>query len=825
VTSHPQTPVILPPAPLPHPLPPERLRRVCDPASLPFASTAELSDGDQPIGQDRAVESIRFGIGMRHRSFNMFALGPEGTGRRSLVMQFLGQAAADRPVPDDWVYVNNFADSHKPCALRLPAGRAAGLKKDMTDLMAELNLAIPAAFDAEEYRHRKQVLDETLKQHQEEAFTTVQQIAAEKSVALIRTQVGLALAPMKDGEVLSPDEFKQLPEDQQTRFKDDMNALQERLEATLKQVPQWERETRNKLRELEQEVVSYAVTHLMEELRSKYTDLPAVLGFFTAVAADVGENVGDFVTEDEDRDRQARNREGGDGGLRRYRVNVLVNNAERQGAPVVYEDHPTQPNLVGRVEHIAHFGALITDFNLIKPGALHEANGGYLVMDARKLLSQPFAWEDLKRALKAREISMEPPGQSWGLISTVTIEPESIPIDVKVVLIGDPMLYYLLSHYDPEFSELFKVSADFDWRMDRNPDSILGLARSVAALSRKEDLRPLDRSGMARIVEQSAREVDDSDKLSTHMASLADLVREADYWAGEAGCDMVTAAHVQQAIDASIYRRDRVRDHVHEEIRNGTVTIATEGTAIGQINGLAVLQLGRFSFGRPSRITARVRFGKGDVVDIEREVDLGGPIHGKGVMILSSYLSSSFATDGPLSLSASLVFEQSYGGIEGDSASSTELYCLLSALADVPIRQNFAVTGSVDQYGRVQAIGGANEKIEGFFDLCRARGLTGEQGVLIPATNVRHLMLREDVVDACRRGLFAVYPIETIDQGIALLTGMPAGIRDAKGEFPAGSLYRKVQTRLAAFARKAEHLAAGAKPRRNGKPGKGKGEG
>jgi lon-related putative ATP-dependent protease len=796
-------PVSLPPV---LPLSPDQLYRVCDPAGLPFATTAELPDSEEPLGQDRAVESIRFAIGMRHRGFNLFALGPEGTGRRSLVMQYLLQAAARQPVPDDWVYVHDFGDGHRPRALRMPAGRAQRLKKDMEWLVEELAVALPAGFEAEEYRNKKQVLEQSLKERQEEAFNVVGKEASEKGVALIRTPVGLALAPMRDGEVLSPDEFKQLPEDEQARFKQEMEELQGRLEITIKQSPQWERETRAKMRELDQEVVSFAITHLMDELKDRYSDLPEVLDHLGAVADDIAENVGDFLEDDEDGgDRQKpRRRAAAEGGIRRYRVNVLVNNSATAGAPVVYEDHPTQPNLVGRVEHFAHYGALITDFNLIKPGSLHKANGGYLVLDAHKLLMNPFAWEDLKRALKARELGIESPGQSMGLMSTVSLEPQPIPLDLKVVLIGDPMLYYLLSHYDPEFAELFKVAADFDWRMERSDDAVLGLARSLATLTRKEGLRPLDRTAVARVVEQASRHVEDSAKLSTHMASLADLVRESDYWAGRGRAHTITAAHVQQAVDASTYRQDRVREHVQEEIRRGIVHIATDGAVIGQINGLAVLELGRFSFGRPSRITARVSLGKGEVVDIEREVDLGGPLHGKGVLILTSFLAGRFGIDGPLSLEARLVFEQSYGGVDGDSASSTELYCLLSALAELPIRQGLAVTGSVDQNGNVQAIGGVNEKIEGFFDLCVARGLTGEQGVMIPATNVAHLMLRHDVVEACRQGRFAIYPIAHIDQGIELLTGVPAGERDGRGDYPPGSVNRKVLARLATFHRRIE---------------------
>lgn len=772
------------------------------------------------MGQDRAVQAIRFAIGMRHRGFNLFALGAEGTGRRSLVMQYLAQAAAHQPVPDDLVYVHNFteSESHRPRTLRLPAGRAAGLKKDMDWLVDELLVALPAGLDAEEYRNKKQDLEDSFKERQEELLGEMADEAKAHGVALIRTAVGLALTPFKpNGEEMSPEEFEELPEDEQDRFTAQMEELQERLQATAKQIPQWERETRHTVRELEQEVVTYAISHLMEELQERYADLPEVLEYLAAVTDDITDNVDDFLEAEGEEGEETIAPKLGEGGLRRYRVNVLVNNTATGGAPVVHEDHPTQPNLIGRIEHIAQYGALITDFNLIKAGALHKANGGYLVLDARKVLLNPFAWEDLKRSLKTREIRIESPGQSTGLMSTVTLEPEPFTLDVKVVLIGDPELYYLLSQNDPEFGELFKVAADFDWRMDRTDENVMGIARSVATLTRKEELRALDRAAVARVVEQAAREVEDAHKLSTHMATLADLVREANYWAGLAGAETVSAAHVQQAIDAATYRQDRVREHVQEEIKRGIVHIATEGAEIGQVNGLAVLELGRFSFGRPSRISARVSLGKGDVVDIEREVDLGGALHGKGVLILTSFLSGRFGLDTPLSLEASLVFEQSYGGVDGDSASSTELYALLSALAELPVSQGFAVTGSVDQNGRIQAIGGVNEKVEGFFDLCAARGLTGKQGVLIPATNVPHLMLRRDVVEACREGRFAIYPIETIDQGIELLTGVPAGARDDKGEWPAGSVNRKVQARLAAFARKLDEIGNGR--RRNGNGG------
>jgi lon-related putative ATP-dependent protease len=488
--------------------------------------------------------------------------------------------------------------------------------------------------------------------------------------------------------------------------------------------------------------------------------------------------------------------------LRRYQVNVLTDHSEESAAPVVFEDYPTYQNLVGRVEHLAQMGTLVTDFTLIRAGALHRANGGYLILEALKVLQQPFAWEGLKRALKARQIRIESPGQALSLVSTVSLEPEPVPLAVKVVLLGDRLLYYLLYAFDAEFAELFKVAADFDDVIDRTEQNELRYARLIAALAQEKGLRPFDRRAVARVVEQSARLVGDAEMLSAHMASLTDLLCEANYWAGLSGNGVVAAQDVQRAIDAQVYRADRLRARLQEEILRQTINIDTTGTRVGQVNGLSVIHLGNFAFGRPSRITARVRLGKGEVVDIEREVELGGPLHSKGVFILSSFLGARYAAAQPLSFSASLVFEQSYSGVEGDSASSAELYALLSAIAEVPIKQSLAVTGSVNQHGEVQAIGGVNEKIEGFFDLCRARGLSGEQGVLIPAANVKHLMLKEEVVRAVAAGEFHVYPIETVDQGVVLLMGLPAGERDASGAYPQGSLNDLVQKRLGELAEK-----------------------
>ncbi len=811
------------------PLPPEQLFTACDAAAFAFDTTAELEPLEGVIGQDRAVQALTFAIGMRHEGYNLFALGPEGTGKASMVISALERHAAEQPVPGDWCYVNNFAEPHRPGALGLPPGKGRPLRADMERLIEELRSAIPAAFESDEYRNRKSVIEERVKEHHEEVFTRLQERAKGRDIAVIRTPVGLALAPVREGAVLKPDEFEALPADDQAARRKGLEVMQKELEDTLKEIPKWEKELREKIRALNREVTLYAVSFLIDEVKKRWAEQKPVLEHLDAVHEDVVENAEEFLGQDQqpgaDAEAQVSGAPGrglrGPSPFRRYQVNVVVDNGRRAGtaepqddapeaplgAPVVEEEHPTQPNLIGRIDQMSQFGTLVTDFNLIKAGALHRANGGYLILDARKLVMQPLAWETLKRALQMRRIRIESLAESMGWAAAATLEPEPIPLEVKVVLLGEPTLYYLLNHFDPDFRELFKVAADFDNRMDRNEETATLYAQLIGTLARREGLRPLHAGGVARVIEHGARLADDAEKLSAHIGSVVDVVREADYWAGEAGSDNVLVEHVQKAIDAKIYRSDRLRERIQEEIRRGTLVIETEGARTGQINGLSVILLDHFSFGRPSRISCRVRMGRGEVIDIERAVALGGPLHSKGVMILSSYLSTRFARNHPLTLSASLVFEQSYGGIDGDSASSAELYAILSAISAIPIKQSFAVTGSVDQNGNVQAIGGVNEKIEGFFDVCAARGLTGDHGVLIPAANVKHLMLRCDVVEAAAEGRFHVFAVETVDQGIELLTGVPAGAVDESGDYPIGTVNRAVANGLVAFARKAQDFA------------------
>jgi lon-related putative ATP-dependent protease len=793
---------------------PEQLCRRCDPGQFDFETTDDLEDLAEVLGQPRAVEAMKFGVGIEEEGYNIFALGPAGTGKRTVVHQYFEQRAANAPIPDDWCYVNNFDQRHKPRAICLPAGKGIVFRKDMEKIVEGLSTALSAAFDSEEYQTRRQTITGELQDRQSEAFKEVQEDAQDQGVALLRTPAGLVFAPVREGEVLSAEEVQALSEEERNRLEEKVEELQSELQKILQQVPAWQREVQDRLRDLNREIANFAVKGLIDELREKYIDHEEIVGHLSAMQKDIVENARSFLTSDEQESGMPQmlqgamqDSSGGSPLLRRYAVNLLIDHSDAKGAPVVYEDNPTYQNLVGRVEHQAQMGALLTDFNLIKAGALHRANGGYLILDARKVLLQPYAWEGLKRVLQSGQIRIESVGQMLSMISTVSLEPEPIPLNVKVALLGDRTLYYMLWQLDPDFDELFKVEADFDERMDRDGENQQLYARLIATRVREEKLRPFDRTAVARVIEQSARSVEDSEKLSTQIRNVTDLLREANYWAGESGEGVVTAADVQKAVDAQIYRADRVRDRIQEAIRRNIILIDTEGEQVGQVNGLSVLSLGNFMFGQPSRITARIRLGKGDVINIEREVDLSGPIHSKGVLILSGFLGARYAGESPLSLSASLVFEQSYGGVDGDSASSAELYALLSAIAEVPIKQSLAVTGSVNQHGIVQAIGGVNEKIEGFFNICRAHGLTGDQGVLIPSSNVKHLMLRDDVVKAVEEGKFHVYPVENIDQGIAILTGIEAGEPDREGLYPTNSINHRVKRRLAELAEKRQQFA------------------
>lgn len=790
-----------------------QLRRRYDPGSFNFKDTRELEDLKEPLGQDRAVDAIRFGIGVKHQGFNLFAFGPSGAGKTETIRLYLEPEAAKKPVPDDWCYVNNFAAADRPKVLRLPAGRALELAGQMENLADELRVVIAAGFESDDYRTRLDVIIHHLKLRQEKIFEDLNEKAAKKDITLVRTPTGFVLAPVREGKVLDPAAFAELTDEDKEKIKSDISSLEGDLQSTVRMLPEIEREERQETRKLNREVTSFAVDHLLDDIRAKWKDCKAVLAFLDEVQeyvighgdvfrlsteqAPAGFPPGMMPDYIQQREQVISN----------CQVNVLVCQEQKGGAPVVYEDNPTVENLIGRIEHLSQYGSLITNFRLIKSGALHRANGGYLILDARRLLFQPFAWETLKRELRSREIRIESVSQMMSLGNMVSLQPETIPLDVKVILIGDPNIYYLLSQQDPDFQELFKVPVDFDDRMTASKEVIPLYVRLIASQARLKKLLPLDPSAVALVLERMTRLAGDVEKLSSHVRSLADLLSEADHWASDRGADVISGEDVERAIDAHIHRSDRIRERMQEQIKRGVIMLDTTGEKVGQINGLSVLQLGDFAFGRPSRITARVQIGRGHVIDIEREVELGGPLHSKGVLILSNLLAARFAQTQPLSLNASLVFEQSYGQVDGDSASSTEFYALLSALANVPIRQSLAVTGSTNQFGEVQAIGGVNEKIEGFFDICLQQGLNGEQGVLIPASNVPNLTLNDDVLAAVERGQFHIYPIKTVDEGISLLTGMSAGEADAEGQYPKDSINGQVQARLKLFADSAKKFA------------------
>lgn len=786
----------------PEPLPAARVRRRLDPESLAFESTGELEPLAGLLGQDRAEEAMRFGASIQRKGFNLYVLGPPGMGKHHLAREVIEAQARRGEVPQDWVYVHRFDDADRPKAMALPPGRGHALEEAMSRFVEDLVDVVRAAFETEEFQNRRRVIEQRIESQHEDAFGALADQAEEKGLRLLRTPGGLAFAPLKEGEVLDPKAFAALPEEEQAKLKQALSEMEDALRDLMRQAPRWQREAREALRELERELAGYAVAHQLRELREAFADATEVASWLDAVEEDVVEHAPSLLADDSGEEAVKKALLGGNGPLRRYRVNLLVDRREAVEAPVVFEDHPTLDRLVGRIEQRAQLGALVSDFTLIKAGALHRANGGTLILDARRLLAQPSAWDSLKRALRHGEIEIESLGKALGM-STGSLEPDPIPLTAKIVLVGDRQLYYLLSALDPDFDQLFKVAADFEDDVPWDAAHVADFARLTAGVVKSEELLDFDRGAVARLVEHAARLADHNEKITTNLTRICDVMREADWHARRRELERVRAEDVQAAIDARRQREGRIRERGLEAFSDGTLLLDTSGDVVGQINGLSVMAIGHSRFGRPNRITCRVRVGKGEVVDIEREVQLGGPIHSKGVMILSSFLGAHYGEAQPLSLSASLVFEQSYGGVDGDSASLAELCALISALAEAPLAQRFAMTGSVNQMGQVQAIGGANEKVEGFFDVCRERGLDGTQGVILPAANVQHLMLREDVAAAVEEGAFSVYAVAHVDEALALLTGEDPGERDEHGLYSRGTVHYRVRARLEQFAERA----------------------
>jgi predicted ATP-dependent protease len=780
------------------PLSPDALYRRTNLPETGFATITDIAMPQSSVGQSRALDAIDLATQLEDDGFNLFVTGKIDNGLRDIVREMLNQASLRKASPSDIVYVYNFDEPHKPVAIELPTGRAPQFRDAMRALISDLRVALPAAFEKEDYRSHRAALEEAVRRKQVEAFSKLGEKATQKGLTILRTPMGFGIAPVHEGQIVPPEEFNNWPADRRGKTQNEIQELEGELESILRQVPAWDKELRDNIRDLNRETAKLAIAHSIDETRARLVELGQAVAHLEQVRDNLIENVGAFIGRPEgegpDETRAASL-------LERYEVNILVTHDAQHGrAPVIEEVHPTLVNLMGRTEYAARQGVLTTDFRLIKAGALHRANGGYLILDVRSLLSEPFSWPALKRALRKQEITIEDVTHVMGLAGTISLEPDPIKLNVKVVLIGERMLYYLLSSYDPEFKQHFKILADFDEDITRSLDTELALAQKLTLAVTQKGLRPLTREAAERIIEHAARLADDAEKLTLVTDDMIEVIREAQFWSQSAKHGAIEREDVDRALRERDRRNARLRERAQESILRNYALIDTAGTALGQINGLSVLELGGYRFGRPTRITARVRPGSGQVLDIEREVALGGPIHSKGVLILSGFILGRYALDVPISLSASLVFEQSYGGVEGDSASSAELYALLSAIGDIPLRQDLAVTGSVNQHGSVQAIGGVNEKIEGFFDICVARGLTGSQGVIIPAANIPNLMLRADVVEACRMRTFSIYAVSSIDEGMSILSGLQPGERDADGKFSTNSVNERIEARLQKFA-------------------------
>ncbi len=778
------------------------LAEICDPAAFSFETTKDVPSLHEIIGQDRAIGAIEFGLGIRNSSYNIFVLGEGGTGKHTTAMNFIRKKAASEPKPDDWCYVYNFADPDTPQAIQLPPGKGALFVREMDGLIGSLRRDIPQVFETKDYeKHRDEILDGQ-QERTKAIFSRLESMAADRGLILRKTAAGLAVVPAKDGKPMSQEDFDKLPVEKKTEIEQNLKILQDQLSAAIHEAKQIEKETRERIANLDREMVQYVVNPIINDLTEKFGEYEKVVAFITSVKDHIFANLEDFKPREPlPMPLGALAMQRSEPPFEKYRVNLIVNNAETEGAPVVFESNPTYYNLFGRIEYKVQLGVASTDFTMIRGGAIHRANGGYLVINALDMLKNIFVYDSLKRMIKNREVKIEDVWEQYKLVSTATLKPEAIPVDIKIVLIGDPFLYYLLYSLDREYRKLFRVKADFETIMPRDKTNTEKYAYFISACCEKDSLLPFERSGVARVVEFGARLAGHKYKLSTRFNDIQNLVEEASYWAGAAGAETVTAEHVEKAIKEKIRRHSRIEDRLREYMEEDTIMVQTEGEAVGQINGLAVLSLGDYTFGKPSRITARTFMGDTGVVNIEREAKMSGRIHNKAHMILKNFLGARFATDFPITLSASVCFEQLYEGIEGDSATCAEIYALISSLSGIPIRQGIAITGSMNQKGEVQPIGGVNEKIEGFFDICKAKGLTGDQGVIIPGRNVKHLMLKKEVRDAVEEGRFSIYSINDIDEGIEILTGRPAGERGDDGKYPEGTVNRLVEDRLRELAK------------------------
>lgn len=796
-------------------LPHDQLSHRCDPDSLGFENTADLSPLETTLGQERALEAIDFGLSMATPGFNLFVAGRPGTGRNSSVSAHTTKKAKDEKRPDDWCYVYNFRDPYRPRTIRISPGKGPEFAADMEEFIKTARTEMPRAFESENYEKRKNEILETIQHRREGMLSELQREASDLGFSIEATPVGIASVPLtRDGRAYTRDEYDALPDDVKNDIKQRGTKLQESTNQFVSRSRALEKEAQEKLHDLDKEIALFAVGHLLEDLRAKYQrcegfgNCEDILDYLNCVEGDMVEHLDDFRTPDKHQQGvPPMMAELMEPAFDRYRVNVFVTRENHDGAPVVRENNPTYMNLLGKIDFKARFGFMTTDHNMIKPGAIHRANGGYLIVQALDVLLSPFSWDGLKRVLRAREAAPENLAEQYGLVSVSTLKPQAIPLDVKVIMVGSPYIYYLLYYLDEEFRKLFKVRADFDIEMARDDKHVAQYASFVALKCKELDLKPFTKDAVAKVIDFGSRMIADKYRLSTQFMEISDIISESAHWAALAGSDMVRAEHVETALEKKEYRSRMIEDKIQALIEEGVIMIDVQGEVVGQANALSVYDLADRAFGRPSRVTARVAVGRGKLIDIQRESEMGGRIHSKGVMILTGYLDGKYAAEKPIAMVATLAFEQLYEEIEGDSASSTELYVLLSALSDLPIKQDIAITGSINQFGQIQPIGGVNAKIEGFYEVCKAKGLTGNQGVAIPSTNIRHLMLKSEVADAVRDGRFHVWALDSVDDGIELLTGVPAGERKDDGTYPEATVHYLVDKRLRGLADAAREFA------------------
>ena len=776
-------------------LAPEALTRRFSPEQFAFTNTDDLEPFRGVLGQERAVEALQFGVAMPRPGYNVYVMGEPGTGRFSFVQRYLKAEGKRQQTPADWVYVNHFDDTREPRALELPSGSAGAFISDMNGLIDNLLSTFPAVFEHPSYQQKKGAIDRAFNQRYDRALDVIERASLEKDVALYRDASNVAFTPMADGKALDEAEFAQLPEEVREQFHEDIALLEERLNEELASLPQWKRESNNQLRQLNEETITLALQPLLAPLSEKYAENAAVCAYLQSVQLNLLRTVVEQLVDDSKTDAAARKLL-----EEQYAPSLVVGHHADGGAPVVFEPHPTYDNLFGRIEYSTDQGALYTSYRQLRPGALHRANGGFLILEAEKMLGEPFVWDALKRALQSRKLKMESPLGELGRVATVSLTPQMIPLNIKLVIIGSRQLYYALQDHDPDFQEMFRVLVDFDEDMPMVDENLEQFAQLLRTRTNEEGMAPLTSDAVARLATYSARLAENQSRLSARIGDLFQLVSEADFIRQLASDEMTDAGHIERALKAKATRTGRVSQRVLDDMLAGIILIDTEGAAIGKCNGLTVLEVGDSAFGMPARISATVYPGGSGIVDIEREVNLGQPIHSKGVMILTGYLGSRYAQEFPLAISASIALEQSYGYVDGDSASLGEACTLISALSRTPLKQCFAITGSINQFGEVQAVGGVNEKIEGFFRLCEARGLTGEQGVIIPRANVATLMLDERVLQAVENGMFHVYAVSQADEALSLLVGEEAGVLDDKGQFTEGSVNARVVERLREIA-------------------------